>query len=237
MIRAIELTKRYGDVLAVDRLNLEVKGGEVFGFLGPNGAGKTTTINMLACLIRPTSGTALICGYDIGKEPRKVKAITGLMPETPRLYETLTGRQFVEFVSSLYGVDEKEASRKMEELFEMFELTDAADELIKSYSHGMRKKLLFISLIVQNPRVLFLDEPTSGMDPRAARNVKEILSKLAREGRTIFMTTHILEIAERMCDRIGIIDKGRLIAVGTLDELRELAQEADLEEIFLKLTG
>jgi ABC-2 type transport system ATP-binding protein len=236
MIRTVELTKRYGEIMAVNRLNIEVKPGELFGFLGPNGAGKTTTINMLTGLIRPTSGTAYICGYDITSQIRQVKAITGLMPDTPSLYENLTGRQFVRFIAQLYGVELKEADMKMEELFEIFELTDRADELIKGYSHGMRKKLILVSLIVQDPQVFFLDEPTSGLDPKSARIAKEMLQKLCRQGRTVFMTTHVLEIAERMCDRIAIIDKGNLVAVGTLDELRGIAQERNLEDIFLKLT-
>jgi len=236
MIRTVDLTKRYGQITAVNRLNIEVKPGEIFGFLGPNGAGKTTTINMLTGLIRPTSGTAYICGYDITSQIRQVKAITGLMPDTPTIYEGLTGRQFVRFIARLYGVDPEEAELKMEELFEAFELNDMADELIRGYSYGMRKKLIFTSLIVQGPQVFFLDEPTSGLDPKSARMVKEMLQKLCRQGRAVFMTTHVLEIAERMCDRIAIIDKGNLIAVGTLEDLRILSQERDLEDIFLKLT-
>jgi len=236
MIRTVDLTKRYGQITAVNRLNIEVKPGEIFGFLGPNGAGKTTTINMLTGLIRPTSGTAYVCGYDITSQIRRVKAITGLMPDAPVIYEGLTGRQFIRFIARLYGVDPREAELKMGELLEAFELEEMADELIRGYSYGMRKKLIFISLIVQDPRVFFLDEPTSGLDPKSARMVKEMLQKLCRQRRTVFMTTHVLEIAERMCDRIAIIDRGNLIAVGTLEELRALSQERDLEDIFLKLT-
>lgn len=236
MIRTVDLTKRYGQLTAVNRLNIEVKSGEIFGFLGPNGAGKTTTINMLTGLIRPTSGTAYICGYDIITQIRRVKAVTGLMPDTPTIYEGLTGRQFVRFIARLYGVDPEEAELKMDELFEIFELSEVADELIRGYSYGMRKKLIFTSLIVQDPQVFFLDEPTSGLDPKSARMVKEMLQKLCRQGRSVFMTTHVLEIAERMCDRIAIIEGGNLIAIGTLEDLRVLSQERDLEDIFLKLT-
>lgn len=236
MIRTVDLTKRYGQLTAVNRLNIEVKSGEIFGFLGPNGAGKTTTINMLTGLIRPTSGTAYICGYDIITQIRRVKAVTGLMPDTPTIYEGLTGRQFVRFIARLYGVDPEEAELKMDELFEIFELSGVADELIRGYSYGMRKKLIFTSLIVQDPQVFFLDEPTSGLDPKSARMVKEMLQKLCRQGRSVFMTTHVLEIAERMCDRIAIIEGGNLIAIGTLEDLRVLSQERDLEDIFLKLT-
>jgi len=236
MIRTVDLTKRYGQITAVNRLNIEVKSGEIFGFLGPNGAGKTTTINMLTGLVKPTSGTAYICGYDIVSQIRQVKAITGLMPDTPAIYEGLTGRQFVRFIARLYEVDPERAEQRMEELFDVFELKEMADELIRGYSYGMRKKLIFTSLIVQDPQVFFLDEPTSGLDPKSARVVKEMLQKLCRQGRTVFMTTHILEIAERMCDRIAIIDRGNLIAVGTLEDLRVLSQEKDLEDIFLKLT-
>ncbi|MCZ6677413.1 MAG: ABC transporter ATP-binding protein [Candidatus Poribacteria bacterium] len=239
MITTTDLSKRFGKLTAVDRLTMQVEAGELFGFLGPNGAGKTTTINMLTGLIRPTSGTARICGYDIQTEALQVKAITGLMPDTPHLYETLTGRQFVRFVADLYEIDVGRSERRMEELLEALDLARAADELIKSYSYGMQKKILLTAVLVHEPRVLFLDEPTSGLDPKSARTAKEILRALCNRGCTVFMTTHILEIAERVCDRIGIINDGKLIAVGTMDELRRSNTTADLslEDIFLELTG
>lgn len=238
MITTTNLTKRFGKLTAVDRLTMQVEAGEFFGFLGPNGAGKTTTINMLTGLIRPTSGVATICGHDVQTQALQAKAITGLMPDTPHLYETLTGRQFVRFIADLYEVEPKRSERRMEELLEVFDLTNAADELIKSYSYGMQKKMLLTAVLVHEPRVLFLDEPTSGLDPKSARTAKELLRVRCEGGCTVFMTTHILEIAERVCDRIGIINNGKLVAVGTMDELRQSNAAADLslEDIFLALT-
>lgn len=241
MIEVTDLTKRFGALTAVDNLSLHIRAGELFGFLGPNGAGKTTTVNMLTGLLRPTSGCAKIGGFDVQKDAMNAKAITGLLPETPHLYEMLTGRQFVGFVADLYEVEPERSARKTEELLDLFDLTDSGDELIKGYSQGMKKKLLLTAIIVQDPKVLFLDEPTSGLDPKSAKIAKEILRNLCERGRTVFMTTHVLEIAERMCARIGIINKGKLIAVGTMDELRQ-KEDADnagmsLEDIFLKLTG
>jgi ABC-2 type transport system ATP-binding protein len=239
MITTENLTKRFGKVTAVDNLSLHIGSGELFGFLGPNGAGKTTTINMLTSLLQPTSGTATICGFDIQTQPLQAKAVTGLLPDTPHLYETLTGRQFVRFIADLYEIEPKRSEQRMDELFELFDLSESADDLIRSYSHGMKKKLLLTSVIVQEPKVMFLDEPTSGLDPKSARTAKEILRALCNRGCTAFMTTHILEIAESMCDRIGIINKGQLIAVGTIEELRQSkgVNGLSLEDIFLELTG
>ena len=245
MINLLELTKYFGKLCAVDALTLQVDAGEIFGFLGPNGAGKTTTINMLTGLLRPTSGTATLGGYDIQQQSLQAKAILGLMPDTPQLYEALTGRQFVRMIADLYEVPPRQAENEMATLLEQLELADAADDQIKGYSYGMQKKILLISLLVHHPKILFLDEPTSGLDPRSARTVREILRQRCEQGCTVFMTTHILEIAERICDRVGIISKGRLIAVGTLAELqqrkRELSahpkQTETLEDIFLDLTA
>jgi ABC-2 type transport system ATP-binding protein len=249
MINLLELTKYFGTLCAVDALTLQVDAGEIFGFLGPNGAGKTTTINMLTGLLRPTSGTATLGGYDIQKQSLQAKAILGLMPDTPQLYEALTGRQFVRMIADLYAVPQRQAEQEMEALFEQLELADAADDQIKGYSYGMQKKTLLVSLLVHHPKILFLDEPTSGLDPRSARTVREILRERCEEGCTVFMTTHILEIAERICDRVGIISKGRLIAVGTLAELQQRKRELHtqpvdvnqqietLEDIFLDLTA
>ena len=239
MITITNLTKFFGKLTAVDRLTMRIESGELFGFLGPNGAGKTTTINMLTGLIRPTAGTAAICGYDIKDQGLQAKALTGLMPDTPYLYDTLTGRQYVRFIADLYEIPSQRSERRMAELFEMLDLVDAGDELIKSYSFGMQKKILLTAVLVHEPRVLFLDEPTSGLDPKSARTVKEILRLLCDRGCTVFMSTHILEIAERVCDRIGIINGGKLVTVGTMDELRQdnTAVDRNLEEIFLELTG
>ena len=249
MINLSELTKYFGKLCAVDALTLQVDAGEIFGFLGPNGAGKTTTINMLTGLLRPTSGTATLGGYDIQKQSLQAKAILGLMPDTPQLYEALTGRQFVRMIADLYEVPPRQAENEMGVLLDQLELVDAVDDQIKGYSYGMQKKILLISLLVHHPRILFLDEPTSGLDPRSARTVREILRERCEQGCTVFMTTHILEIAERICDRVGIISKGQLIAVGTLSELQQKqrdlqAQSTDinqqtetLEDIFLDLTA
>lgn len=250
MIETANLTKYFGDLCAVDSLKLQVDSGEIFGFLGPNGAGKTTTINMLTGLLRPTSGTAILAGFDIQKQSLQAKSILGLMPDTPQLYEALTGRQFVRMIADLYEVDPQQAENELGALLEELELADAADDQIKGYSYGMQKKILLISVLIHHPQILFLDEPTSGLDPRSARTVREILRQRCEQGCTVFMTTHILEIAERICDRVGIISKGHLIAVGTITELQKqkrelLSQTADpdqhqtetLEDIFLDLTA
>ena len=238
MIRTSELTKRFGKLAAVERLTMEIESGELFGFLGPNGAGKTTTINMLTGLIRPTSGVASICGYDVQTQSQQAKSITGLMPDTPQLYDTLTGRQFVRLIADLYEVPPKQSEERMESMFDMLDLRDVGGDLIKSYSYGMQKKILLVAVLIHTPRVLFLDEPTSGLDPKSARTVKEMLREQCDLGCTVFMTTHILEIAERVCDRIGIINKGRLVAVGSMNELRKqsAASNLSLEDIFLDLT-
>ena len=211
--------------------------------------GKTTTINMLTGLLRPTSGTATLGGYDIQKQSLQAKAILGLMPDTPQLYEALTGRQFVRMIADLYEVPPRQAENEMRILLDQLELVDAADDQIKGYSYGMQKKILLISLLVHHPKILFLDEPTSGLDPRSARTVREILRERCEQGCTVFMTTHILEIAERICDRVGIISKGQLIAVGTLSELQQKQRDLQthstdvnqptetLEDIFLDLTA
>ncbi len=249
MIETYNLTKYFGNLCAVDSLMLQVDSGEIFGFLGPNGAGKTTTINMLTGLIRPSSGTATLAGYDIQEQSLQAKAILGLMPDTPHLYEALSGRQFVRMIADLYEVPPQQAENEMVELLEQLELDDAADDQIKGYSYGMQKKILLISVLIHHPQILFLDEPTSGLDPRSARTVREILRQRCEQGCTVFMTTHILEIAERICDRVGIISKGKLIAVGTLAELQQRKQAFStqpltntdkvetLEDIFLDLTA
>lgn len=249
MIETFNLTKYFGQLCAVDSLLLQVDAGEIFGFLGPNGAGKTTTINMLTGLISPSSGTAKLAGYDIQTQSIQAKGILGLMPDTPHLYEALTGRQFVRMIADLYEVPPQQAENEMGALLEQLELDDAADDQIKGYSYGMQKKILLISVLIHHPQILFLDEPTSGLDPRSARTVREILRQRCEQGSTVFMTTHILEIAERICDRVGIISKGKLIAVGTLAELQKRKREMStqhidktdkietLEDIFLDLTA
>ncbi len=239
MIEAKELGKDYGSLPAVKGLNLTVLPGELFGFLGPNGAGKSTTIRMLAGLLKPSRGTAIVAGFDVLKEPLEVKRRIGYMAESPYLYTKLTGREFLSFMGDLYGVKPAVASERADRLLALFELADKADELVEGYSHGMRQKLALAGTLLHEPQLLFLDEPTSGLDPRSARVVKDLLVGLAERGHTVFLSTHILEIAQHMCHRVGIVDRGELVAVGSLEELRREARagQASLEELFLQLTG
>lgn len=239
LIEARDLIKRYGDKVAVDNVSFDVYGGEVFGFLGPNGAGKTTTIKMIVGLLQPTSGTVKVAGNDIQTQSRLAKASSGYVPDTPNLYAKLTGRELLRFVADLYDLDRIQAARRADELLRMFELTSAADDTVDSYSHGMQQKASLAAALMHDPRVLVLDEPTVGLDPKSARLIKDILRQLADRGAAVMLSTHILEIAERMCDRIGIINKGQLVAVGTMDELRMLDKtgQTSLEDIFLSLTG
>lgn len=237
MIETFGLTRYYGRKSAVDHLEMRVEKGEVFGFIGPNGAGKTTTIRMLSCLIQPTEGTARVGGYDIVEEPIQVKKIVGLVPENPPLYDRLTGWEYLEFVGRLYKVPEGERRRRIDELLEAFKLGDVADQLIITYSRGMKQKLAFSAALIHNPKVLLLDEPTSGVDVRAAKTMKDIIKELSEGGATVFYSTHIMELAERICQRVGIINEGRLIAVGNLDELKSRFYGTDLEDVLLKLTG
>ncbi len=239
LIETQALVKRYGDKLAVDNVSFEVQAGEVFGFLGPNGAGKTTTIKMIVGLLQPTSGAIRVAGYDVQTQPLLAKAVSGYVPDTPNLYAKLTGRELLRFVGDLYNLDRPRLAQRTEELLRVLDLTDAADQTIDSYSHGMQQKASLAAALMHDPRVLVLDEPTVGLDPKSARLIKDILRQMAERGTAVFLSTHILEIAERMCDRIGIIDKGALVAVGTMNELRSLgkAGETSLEDIFLGLTG
>jgi ABC-2 type transport system ATP-binding protein len=239
VVRAVGLSKSFGKLEAVRDVTLDVGAGEVFGFLGPNGAGKTTTMRMLTGLVRPTSGSAQVAGFDVVAEPREVKRRVGYMAETPYLYQKLSGRESLAFMASLYGVPRATAEPRAERLLSLFELTDKADDLVETYSHGMRQKLALAGAMLHEPPVLFLDEPTSGLDPRSARLVKDLLVALVGRGHTVFLSTHVLEIAEHLCHRVGIIEHGRLIATGTLDDLRRHAQReaGSLEDVFLQLTG
>jgi ABC-2 type transport system ATP-binding protein len=245
LIETRSLVKRYGDKTAVDQVSFEVFGGEIFGFLGPNGAGKTTTIKMIAGLLQPTSGSVNVGGYDVQKQPIQAKAASGYVPDEPNLYAKLTGRELLRFVGDLYGLDRPQVERRITELLRLFDLEQAGDDTIDSYSHGMQQKTALAAALVHDPKVLVLDEPTVGLDPRSARLIKDLLRQMAERGSAIFLSTHILEIAERMCDRIGIINQGRLIAVGSMEELRALGKGSgeegqvagSLEDIFLGLTG
>jgi ABC-2 type transport system ATP-binding protein len=237
-IQTIDLCRTYGNTVAVDRLNLKVQQGEIFGFLGPNGAGKTTTINMLVGLLQPTEGKAVVQGVDVWEEPIRAKTVIGYVPDIPIVYERLTGREFLMFMAELYDA-RPSVDARIAELLDTLDLADWGDQMIKVYSHGMRRKIAIAAALVHQPQVLLLDEPTNGLDPRGARRVKDLLRGLASQGTTVFMSTHVMEIAERMCDRVGIIRKGKLVATGTMDELRQQTSMAgaDLENIFLSLTG
>jgi ABC-2 type transport system ATP-binding protein len=238
LIETSNLVKRYGDKSAVNNVSFSVHAGEVFGFLGPNGAGKTTTIKMIVGLLQPTSGTVKVAGYDVQTQSLQAKATSGYVPDTPNLYPKLSGRELLRFVGDLYNLDSQQVERRATELLKLFDLEQAGDDPIDSYSHGMQQKTALAAALVHDPRVLVLDEPTVGLDPRSARLIKDMLRQMANRGAAVFLSTHILEIAERMCDRIGIINKGELIAIGTMAELRLLGKgETSLEDIFLSLTG
>ncbi len=240
MIQTVNLTRCFGSLAAVQDLNLTVNQGELFGFLGPNGAGKTTTIRMIVGLLRPSAGTVNVAGYDVQQEPIAVKRMVGYLAQTPLLYERLTGREFLRFLGGLYGLGDKKTDTRTENLLDLMELSEKADQLIKSYSGGMRHKIGLAGALLHEPPVLLLDEPLAGLDPYSARRVKDLLRDLCRRGSTVFLSTHILEIAERVCDRVGILDQGRLVAEGTMEDLRTQAQsseETTLEDLFLKLTG
>ena len=238
LIETIDLSKRYGEKLAVNNVSFVVHAGEVFGFLGPNGAGKTTTIKMIVGLLQPSAGTVKVAGFDIQTQPLPAKAASGYVPDTPNLYPKLSGRELLRFVGDLYEVERQQAVRRSEELLRLFDLDQVGNDPIDSYSHGMQQKIALAAALMHDPKVLVLDEPTVGLDPRSARLIKDMLRQMAERGAAVFLSTHILEIAERMCDRIGIINKGELIAVGTMEELRALGKgETSLEDIFLNLTG
>jgi ABC-2 type transport system ATP-binding protein len=242
LIQLIELTKRFGQLVAVDRINLHVRSGEIFGFLGPNGAGKTTTIKMLTGLLKPTSGSALVDGYDVVARPIEAKRVIGFIPDQPFLYEKLTGVEFLGFIGSLFGMQKAEVGRGISDLLALFELDGWADELIESYSHGMKQRLVISAALLHNPKVIIVDEPMVGLDPKGINLVKRIFREKSEEGVTIFLSTHTLEIAQQLCHRLGIIDEGKLIAMGTLSELmkaleQKTAQTGTLEELFLALTG
>ena len=238
MIHLSDLSKRYGSTFAVDSINLHIPHGEVFGFIGPNGAGKTTTIQMIGGLIAPTMGTVTIDGIRMDQEPEKAKKRIGLIPDRPFLYEKLTGMEFLRFTADLYEVDKHMFPSKAEELLNMFSLSDRADQLIESFSHGMKQRLIMSAALLHDPPLIVVDEPMVGLDPRGIDMVKSLFSDLASKGTTVFISTHTLKLAEDMCDRIGIIHNGRVVGIGTLSDLTLVAdlERADLEQIFFQLT-
>ncbi|MDR1546339.1 MAG: ABC transporter ATP-binding protein [Deltaproteobacteria bacterium] len=239
MIKLERVTKRYRKHLAVDDLSLTVRPGEIYGFLGPNGAGKTTTIRMLAGALAPTSGAIHLDGHNLALKPREAKAILGYIPDRPFLYEKLSGHEFLIFAADLYRVPGPEAERRSRELLELFELWDWRDELIENYSHGMKQRLIMSGALLPRPKILVVDEPMVGLDPRGAKLVMDIFRRLAREDAvSVFISTHTMSLASRLCDRIGIIFKGRLISEGSEAELRQAAgRGGDLEDLFLELTA
>lgn len=239
MIEAFGLTKMFSEFTAVSELSFQVNPGEIYGLLGPNGSGKTTTMRMLLGLLRPTAGTAKIQGHDIVADPVAAKRVMGYVPEEPVLPERLTGFEYANYISDIWRVDRgPKREREIEDLLTLLDIRDASDDLIETYSKGMARKTSLVAALIHHPTVLILDEIQAGIDPRGAATIKEILNGLRSKGATILMSTHILEIAEQMCDRIGIIDSGALIAEGTMDQLRLQAKgQSSLEEIFLSLTG
>jgi ABC-2 type transport system ATP-binding protein len=241
VISTKRLSKHYGkggEIKAVDELDLEVFEGETFGLLGPNGAGKTTTVRLLNCIIKPTSGTATINGYDILNQENEVKRVTGLLAESPGLYEKLSAHEFLEFMGALYDVPVNILPERINDLLRLFSLYDRRNYLLEGYSRGMKQKVLIAASMIHDPPILFFDEPTSMLDPRAALMVKDLIKKLADEaGKTIFICSHILPIVEELCDRIGIINQGQLISVGTIEEIIAKTETKTLEEAFITITG
>lgn len=236
-IRNVSKSYQKGEVKAVDGLTLEVPAGEIYGFLGPNGAGKTTTIKLVVGLLRPDKGSIFVDGVDVVQNPLEAKRRIGYVPDYPQLYDKLTGLEYLNFIGDVFGVPTEVRRRRLGELLEMFELADAVRDLVQSYSHGMKQKLAVTAAVLPDPKLLILDEPMTGLDPKSAALFKELMRQRCDQGKAVFFSTHILDVAERVCDRIAIINHGRLIAHGTLEELRRMAAgETTLEEIFLDLT-
>ncbi|MBS3918292.1 MAG: ABC transporter ATP-binding protein [Deltaproteobacteria bacterium] len=238
MIELKNLTKKFGSLAAVNRINLSVSEGEIFGFIGPNGAGKTTTLRMMSGILSPTEGSVTIDGIDMAGQPEKAKQRMGYIPDRPFLYEKLTGMEFLRFTADLFGVEDGLFKEKSGSLLTKFSIYDWRDELIESYSHGMKQRLIISAALLHDPKVLVIDEPMVGLDPAGIRMMKNIFRDLSEKGTTLFMSTHTLSVAEDVCDRIGVIHKGKLIAIGTVEDLKDSArvEEGDLEKVFLILT-
>jgi ABC-2 type transport system ATP-binding protein len=237
MIELLDITKKYGNKVAVDDLTLTIAAGELFAFLGPNGAGKTTTIKLMCGLLFPTAGTVRVGGFDLQRQGDQARQLISYVPDQPYLYEKLTGREFLQFIADMYGLEPEYARSRSEAMIDLFELGDFIDDLTERYSHGMRQRTVFAAALLHEPRLLIVDEPTVGLDPRSVRLLKNLLRGEADRGMTVFLSTHSLDIAQQLADRIGIVDHGRLISCGTLEALREQAAiGGSLEDVFLKLT-
>ncbi len=240
-VMARDLVRVFGQKMAVNHLNLTVQRGEFYGFLGPNGAGKSTTIKMMVGLLRPTSGSVWVGGVDVWKDPIRAHSLMGVLPEVLNIYERLSGREFLVFAGHMYGVPAGDIRRRAEDLLQVLTLIDDADKLIVDYSVGMRKKIALAAALIHRPEVIFLDEPFEGIDPISSRVIRDILRELTQRGTTVFFSSHIMEVVERLCTRVGIINQGTLVAEGTLQELRERAsgeeKDATLEDLFLNIVG
>ena len=239
MLKIKNITKSYGkgSIKAVNSIDLDVKPGEIFGFLGPNGAGKTTTIKMIVGLLKPDEGNITINGVDVWEEPLVAKSMISFVPDNPEVYDKLKGIEYLNFIADMYGISKEERLSKIEYYTKLFRIEDALADVISSYSHGMKQKLVLTSALINNPQLFILDEPMVGLDPKSSYNLKEIMRSMCDEGKIVFFSTHVMEVAEKLCDRIGIINKGEIITVGTMDELRSDAREKQsLENIFLELT-
>jgi ABC-2 type transport system ATP-binding protein len=239
MIAVENLVKRYGNFTAVDGVSINVAPGQIHGFLGPNGAGKTTSIRIIAGLLKPTSGRVVVNGHDLATEPEAAKAALGFIPDRPFIYEKLTAGEFLRFHAGLYGMSDRDIEARIKEMLEIFELGRWEHELVESFSHGMKQRLVMSAAFMHRPRAVLVDEPMVGLDPRGARLIKDVFRRMSDRGVALLMSTHTLEVAEEMCDRISIILRGRIIAHGTVAELRAMAGDADdqLTNVFLKLTG
>ncbi len=239
MLKIENLVKSYsgGKVRAVDCINLEVKKGEIFGFIGPNGAGKTTTIKLVTGILKPDSGSITVDGFDMQSQPIEAKGRIGFVPDTHDAWDRLTGREYLNFIGDIYGVEREERRAALEKYLEMFEIADAVGDQLRTYSHGMRQKLMLTAALMHRPPLWILDEPLTGLDPRSAHALKKEMRAHCDGGNTVFFSTHVLEVAEKLCDRVAIIDNGRIVAVGSLDELRAGKVGESLEGLFLRLTG